>query len=427
MDGSVTTLVDRPTYLRRALAFRDTDLVKVVTGLRRCGKSSLLALVRRELEREGVPASALISLNLEDIGLGVRTGNDLYECCRARLSPGGRTFIFLDEIQRVEGWHDAVNAMRVAFDCDLYVTGSNAFLLSSELATYLSGRYVEVKMLPLALDEYVRFCGVTLNDARTAGVTSSGEVVTCDDLVSRYLVYGGMPALASLGCTKEMHAAYMAGLYDAVVVRDILDRERHASKRLISSKDTLDSLVRFLADNVGNQCSANSIAGSLAASGRKVSRDTVASYLTALCDAYVFYPCERYDIHGKALLKTLPKYYLADVGLRGYLEGYRPSDVGRVFENMVFLELCYRGWSVHVGRLYGKEVDFVAVRDGKVLYLQVADELYAEETRERELGPLRSIRDNHEKAVVVRQGSYERDVDGIIILTSPEFFFGWLM
>lgn len=423
----MSELLARPFYLQRALSFRDTDLVKVVTGLRRCGKSSLLALVRESLQAEGLPDSSFVTLNLEDIGLGINTGDDLYDYCKAHLNPTGRTYIFLDEIQRIEGWHDAVNAMRVAFDCDLYVTGSNAFLLSSELSTYLSGRYVEVRMLPLSFEEYVYFCGVKLNARRTAGVTLSGEIVTCDDLMSRYLTYGGMPAIANLDVTQGMHEAYMAGLYDAVVVRDIFDRERHASKRLISSRETFDRLTRFLADNVGNQCSANSIANALESRGARVSRDTVASYLTALTDAYVFYPCERYDIHGKALLRTLPKYFLADVGIRSYLEGYRPSDVGRVFENAVFHELLYRGWSVHVGKLYGKEVDFVAVRDGRVVYLQVTDELFAEETRKRELDPLRSIRDNHEKAVIVRQGTYERDVDGIRILTPSEFFFGEYM
>lgn len=419
-------LVDRPTYLQRALAFRDTDLVKVITGLRRCGKSSLLALVRRQLKDEGTPESSFITLNLEDIGLGIRSGEDLYNRCKTNLNPKGRTYIFLDEVQRIENWHDAVNAMRVAFDCDIYVTGSNAFLLSSELATYLSGRYVEVKMLPLALEEYVRFCDVALNENRTAGLTASGDVITCDDLVTRYLTYGGMPGIASLDIVQAAHEAYLSSLYETVVVRDILDRERHASKRLISNREVLDSLARFLADNVGNQCSPNSIANALTSKGRKTSRDTVAAYLTALTDAYVFYPCERYDIHGKALLKTLPKYYLADIGIRGFLEGYRPSDIGRAFENMVFLELRFRGWSVHVGKLYGKEIDFVAVREGRIVYIQVADEMYAQSTRERELGPLRSIRDNHEKVAVVRQGTYEPDVDGIRILTPPQFFFGWL-
>lgn len=420
------TLIERPIYLQRALAFRDSDLVKVVTGLRRCGKSSLLALVRQRLESEGKTGDSFISLNLEDIGLGIRSGEELYEYCRLHLNPGGRTYIFLDEIQRIAGWHDAVNAMRAAFDCDIYVTGSNAFLLSSELATYLSGRYVEIRMLPLAFEEYASFCGISFNETRTVGIADSGEMVTCEELLSRYLVYGGMPAIARLDITQSMHASYLSSLYDTVVVRDILDRESHASKRLIASKETLDLLARFLADNVGNQCSANSISASLAAIGRKTSRDTVASYLAALSDAFIFYECSRYDLHGKSLLKTLPKYYLADVGIRSYLEGYRPSDSGRMFENMVYLELRYRGWSVHVGKLYSKEVDFVAIRDGKVLYLQVTDELLAEETRERELAPLRSIRDNHEKAIVVRQGTYESDVDGIRILGPSEFFFDYL-
>lgn len=416
-------LIDRPVYLERALAFRDTDLVKVVTGLRRCGKSSLLALVRRRLIEEGVPQAAFVTLNLEDIGLGIRSGDDLYAYCKERLNPSGKTYIFLDEIQRIDGWHDAVNAIRVAFDCDLYVTGSNAFLLSSEIATYLSGRYVEVKMLPLAFGEYADFCGVKFNREHTAGSSRSGEIVTCDQLMSRYLAFGGMPAIAHLETTQEMHSAYLQSLYDAVVVRDILNRERHASARRISNPGALDAIAHFLADNVGNQCSPNGIANALPPEGPKVQVDTVRSYIKALCDAYVCYPCSRYDIHGKSLLKTLPKYYLADLGIRSFLEGYRPSDIGRAFENAVFLELVYRGWAVHVGMLYGKEVDFVAVRDGKVMYVQVADEMYAETTRERELRPLRMIRDNQDKIVVVRQGSYEPDVDGILIKTPKDFFF----
>ena len=416
-------LIQRPTYLSRALAFRDTDLVKVVTGVRRCGKSSLLALVREHLFAEGIPQEALVSANLESLGLGIRSGNDLYEYFQARLNGDGKTYIFIDEIQRVEGWHDAVNAMRVAFDCDIYVTGSNAFLLSSEIATYLSGRYVEVRMLPLAFEEYVRFCGITLNGARTAGTDASGELVLTQDLLARFMEYGGMPAIASLKTTQGMHADYMDSLYESVVVRDILNRERRASERSISDPVLLRRLVEFLADNVGNATSLNKVASTLSSAGSDTTRFTIAAYAKALEDAYLVYPCSRFDIHGKDILRTAPKYYLVDTGLRSYLGGYRGGDLGRTFENTVFLQLAYEGWKVHVGKLYAREVDFVATKDGRIVYIQVADEMLSEGTLERELAPLRSIRDNHEKWIVVRQGDYPPDVDGIRILNPNRFFF----
>lgn len=423
MKVDMDKLIQRPIYLAHALAFKDTDLVKVVTGVRRCGKSSLLELVKEHLIGAGVPESSVVFANLEDIGLGIRYSDDLYSYFKARLATSGKAYIFIDEVQRVEGWHDAVNAMRVAFDCDIYVTGSNAFLLSGELATYLSGRYVEIKMLPLAFSEYVGFCGVELNDARTAGFDASGEIVLTQDLLARFMTYGGMPAIANLGTTQGEHESYMESLYESVVVRDIMNRERRASERRISDPALLRKLVEFLADNTGNATSLNKVADTLSAAGSSTTRFTVAAYAKALTDAYLFYPCMRYDIHGRDILKTAPKYYLVDTGLRSYLGGYRGGDLGRTFENVVFLQLAYEGWKVHVGKLYGKEVDFVATKDGRIVYIQVADEMFEEKTRERELLPLRSIRDNHEKWIVVRQGSYPADIDGIRIIGPEQFFF----
>ena len=415
-------LIQRPAYLERALMFRDTDLVKVVTGVRRCGKSSLLQLVREHIEGEGVPGRSFASLNLEDRESGVRTDGDLYEWCKSRMCEG-RTYLFLDEIQRVEGWHDAVNSLRVGFDCDIYLTGSNAFLLSGELATYLSGRYVEVKMLPLTFREYARFCGMRPAEGNSIMLRSGGDPVLTDDLVMRYLRFGGMPAIASLATTQAQHEAYLSSLYETVVVRDILDRERNATERAIRNPDMLRLVCEFLADNVGNTTSANGMAGALSQT-MKVTDKTVAAYVKALNDAYAFYPAKRYDLHGKAVLRTLPKQYIVDTGLRSYLMGYRASDIGRVFENAVYLQLLHDGWSVHVGKLYQKEVDFVCLREGEVLYVQVADSMTDESTRERELAPLRSIADNHPKWVVVRQGSYPPDVDGIRIVRAADFFLG---
>ena len=413
-------LIQRPMYLDRALMFRDTDLVKVVTGVRRCGKSSLLQLVRERLEDEGMPDRNFASLNLEDRESGVHTDDELYEWCKSHMGKG-KTYLFLDEIQRVEGWHDVVNSLRVGFDCDIYLTGSNAFLLSGELATYLSGRYVEVKMLPLTFREYADFCSLRPAEGNSIMLRDGGDPILTDDLVMRYLRFGGMPAIASLDTTQAQHEAYLSSLYETVIVRDILDRERNATERAIRNPDMLQLVCEFLADNVGNTMSANGMAGALSQT-MKVSDKTVAAYVKALNDAYAFYSVKRYDLHGKELLHTLPKQYIVDTGLRSYLMGYRASDTGRVFENAVYLQLLHNGWSVHVGKLYQKEVDFVCLREGEVLYVQVADSMADEATQKRELAPLRSIADNHPKWIVVRQGSYPPDVDGIQIVRAADFF-----
>ena len=413
-------LIPRPTYLDRALMFRDTDLVKVVTGVRRCGKSSLLRLVREHIETDGNPSNSFASLNLENRENGVRTDQDLYEWCKAHMGEG-RTYLFIDEIQRIKDWHDVVNSLRVGFDCDIYLTGSNAFLLSGELATYLSGRYVEIKMLPLSFREYVDFCGLKPSESNSLMLGHDDNPVLTDDLIFRYLRFGGMPAITSLSTTQVQHAAYLSSLFETVIVRDILDRELNATERAISNPDLLRLLCEYLADNVGNTMSVNGIANALSQT-MKVTDKTVAAYIRALNDAYAFYPTKRYDLHGKAVLKTLPKQYIVDTGLRSYLLGYRASDLGHLLENAVYLELLHEGWSVHVGKLYQREVDFVCLRDGEVRYIQVADDMLGKETLERELAPLRSIPDNHTKLVVVRQGSYPSDIDGIRIKRAADFF-----
>ncbi len=416
-------LVSRDVYLNRALMFRDTDLIKVVTGVRRCGKSSMLGLIREKLLSEGIDERALVSLNLESKTCRVTTEDDLYSYFSERLFSGGRTYIFLDEPQRIAGWQNAVNAMRVDFDCDIYLTGSNAYLLSSELSTYLSGRYVEVKMLPLSVSEYLDFCGLAFGES-SATVGPGGDVALFDDIFVRYLHYGGMPAIASLATTQQRHSAYLSSLYEAVATRDIVNREREHGRSKVTNAALLKKISVFLGDNVGNKLSMKGVADTLTSAGSKTTNKTVESYVTALNDAYLFYKTDRFDLHGREILRTNPKQYIVDLGLRSYLMGYRSVDMGRLFENAVYLQLLYKGWSVHVGKLYEKEVDFVAVKDGRTVYIQVTDEMFSESTRERELGPLRSIRDAYEKVVVVRQGSYEPDVDGIAIISAKDFFLG---
>lgn len=414
-------LIDRPRQLERALMFRDTDLVKVVTGVRRCGKSSLLQLVRRHLEAEGVADRTFVSANLESMELGIRTKEDLHEWCASHMGPG-RTYLFIDEMQRIPGWHEAINSLRVSYDCDIYLTGSNAFMLSGELATYLSGRYVEVHLLPLSFGEYAAFCGLAPN-ARGTAFLGDGDPMPADDLLDVYLRFGGFPAIASRDLTQERHEAYLSSVFETVIVRDILNREANLTERSIRNPDLLRLLCSYLADNVGNPVSSSGIAGALSQTMR-VSDKTVTSYITALNDAYAFYPARRYDLRGKAVLRTLPKQYLVDTGLRSFLMGYRNYDAGRVLENAVYLELVRRGGVVYVGKLYGREVDFACVRDGRISYVQVTNDMRDEETMRRELAPLRAIRDNHEKTVVVREGSYPEDVDGIRIVNAARFLLG---
>ena len=415
-------LITRQKYLDEALLFRDTDLIKVVTGVRRCGKSCLLDLVREKIAFEEGSRCECITLNLESKTISVNTENGLYNYVRDRLAEEGRTYIFLDEPQRIKGWQNAVNAMRVDFDCDIYLTGSNAFLLSSELSTYLSGRYVEISMFPLVFAEYCDFCNIQFERKSDVAIGPDGNPVLFSDLFNRYLRFGGMPALASLDTNQQQHSLYLSGVYEAIATRDILNRPRPLGQSKVTDPILLERITNFLADNIGNALSANRIANTLTSSGSKTTNKTVESYVKALNDAYLFYRTHRFDIHGKDLLKSSPKEYIVDLGFRFYLSGYRVTDIGRAFENAVYLQLRYDGWQVHVGKLYGKEIDFIAVKDGRTLYLQVADEMFSEDTRAREIAPLVSIKDAHRKAVVVRQGDYDSDINGVPVVPARQFF-----
>lgn len=416
-------LVERRTYTERIMLFQDTDLVKVVTGIRRCGKSSLLQLVQNMLLSKGKRPDQIAAVNLESRKVQISDDRELYGYFKSRANKlDDRLYIFIDEIQRIKGWHDVVNALRVDLDCDIYVTGSNAFLLSSDIATYLSGRYVEVNVLPLAFCEYLDFCGVAFEDGSDAAIALDGRLVTFDNIFERYTHFGGMPALASLKTTQEQQFQYMKSLYDTIMVRDILDRERHASERRISDPDLLRRIADYLADNIGNLLSMNRIAHALVANGEKVSDKTVAAYVKTLQDAYLFYECRRFDLRGKGLLKVNPKTYLSDIGLRRWLLNGRSYDKGRVFENLVYLQLLYEGYTVDVGKLYEKEIDFVAIREDERIYIQVADNIYDEDTLKRELAPLESIRDSYPKRLIVRAGAASQVINGIRVVSARDFF-----
>ncbi len=415
-------LIARDRYVKQALLFRDTDLIKVITGVRRCGKSSLLALLRQQLEAENVVHRTFVSLNLESKKVPIASADELYAYCAHQAGAEGKTYFFIDEPQQIEGWEKAVNAVRIDFDCDIYITGSNAFLLSSELSTLLSGRYVEIRMLPLSFGEFLDFNGLQFADNKAVTLDSHGQPVLFDDIFSHYLTYGGFPALASLEMTQEMHAAYISGIYETVVTKDVLNRERIQGRNQVTNADMLRNIVEYLADNVGNILSSTTVANVLTSAGAKTSHVTALSYIRALNEAYLFYRASRYDLHGKELLRTLPKQYIVDLGLRAFLEGYRNTDTGRVFENAVYLQLLYRGYTVHVGKLYSKEIDFIAIKNQERLYIQVTDDLSDEKTREREIEPLLGIRDNFPKLVVTRKKTLLTDIEGIRIVSAQQFF-----
>ena len=359
-----------------------------------------------------------------------------YLYIKDRVLNDKRMYLFFDELQRLPQWEDAVNSFRVDFDCDIYITGSNAYLLSSEYSTYLSGRYVEIKMYPLSFREFLDFYGYVVEEYKTPlgelrkRVTDKDtQLIEMNDLFEAYMRYGGMPGIIDIGLEQDKVNVLLDGIYSTVVVRDILERERRRGQRQITDAELLRKVIRFLADNVGNTTSLNTISNTLVsekllenrARQGKPATQTIAAYVGALKESYLFYDIKRYDIKGKEELKTLGKYYIVDTGLRNYLLGYRDLDTGHVIENIVYFELLRRGYDVAVGKVGSKEVDFIATKDEEKIYYQVTDEMIAESIRARELAPLMEIRDNYEKTVIARSVDSTASVEGIKICRLTDF------
>ena len=426
----------RDIYLKQLIAFQDTEPVKVVTGIRRCGKSSLLKLMQRHLIEDGKLEKQIISMNYESMEFRGMDIKGFYQYVKERILPDRKMYLFFDELQRLPQWEDAVNSFRVDFDCDIYITGSNAYLLSSEYSTYLAGRYVEIKMYPLSFREFLDFHGYTVKAHQTPTgklqkrvYDADGEQTDLLELFEAFMHYGGMPGIADVGLDQERVLALLDGVYSTVVVRDILERERRRGQRQITDAELLRKIVLFLADNIGNNTSLNSISNTLVnenmLSNRtrqgKPATQTIAAYVAALKESYLFYDIKRFDVKGKEELRTLGKYYIVDIGLRNYLLGYRDIDTGHMIENIVYFELLRRGYDVAVGKVGTKEIDFIATRDSEKIYYQVTEEMFAESTRERELAPLQAIRDNYEKAVIALNVSNTASVDGIRIIRLLDF------
>ena len=431
----IMELKNRSQYLDKLISVQDMEIIKVVTGIRRCGKSSLLKLMMAHLREQGVMEEQILSMNFESMQFADMDSKRLYQYVMERVPKGKRIYLFLDEVQKVRDWQDAVNSFRVDLDCDIYVTGSNAYLLSSELSTYLSGRYVEIKMLPLSFREFLDFHGYLLEEYKAPnGMTKKrakgkdGEAYELRDLFEAYAQFGGMPALAEAELDQERANMLLDGIYSAVVVRDILERGKRKEQRAVTDALLLRKIILFLADNIGNNTSAASIGRTLVSEGllddgrkTKPAVQTISAYIDALLESYIFYEVKRFDIKGKDYLRTLGKYYIVDPGLRTYLLGNRGGDVGHILENIVYFELLRRGYEVAIGKVGEKEIDFIATKMNEKKYIQVTDNMNAPETRARELAPLQAVQDNYEKIVIAMDCDLISDVDGIKIVKALDF------
>lgn len=413
-NSETHTLINRPEYLNQLIEHKDVDLVKIVTGIRRCGKSSLLDLFHEHLLNSGVNEDHIIHMNLESLKYrNITNYTELYDYISERIpadcaesnkstntSKSTKTYLIFDELQAVEHWEKAVESFRIDFNVDIYITGSNAYLLSSEFSTLLAGRYVEIRMLPLSFKEFLDFYNFPAN-------------ASTDEKFQKYLQFGGMPVLSEYKFNEPRSMQALEGIYSTVILRDVLQRNEKTDQIV------LQKLMTFLCSTIGSTTSPNSISKSLRAEGDiekttvSVASKTVSDYIRMLSNAFIIFPVQRYDIQGKELLKTLGKNYIIDLGFRNMLLGYRGTDRGHIIENVVFLELIRRDYRVYIGKVGSTEVDFVAEKPNEKIYVQVTESMQSPETRERELKPLRAIKDNYEKIVISMDRDYINSYDGI--------------
>jgi len=397
----------RQRYLKTLLDYKDKKVVKVITGIRRCGKSTMMSIFAGELAKMGVPPKQIIEMNFESMRFSHITGyEELYSHTAKLITSRKKTYLFFDEIQTVKNWEKAVNSFLVDFNVDIYITGSNAYLLSSELSTLLSGRYVEIKMLPLSFKEFLDFNRFPRNAAT-------------EDKFLQFVKYGGMPAVAEYDFNEKMIYEMLEGVYNTVIIKDIAQRNK------ITDHTLLKRLTDFLAHSIGSVNSVNSISNYLIsnkeATHKSAPNKIVPNYIAALQNAFIFYELKRYDIKGKALLRTLSKNYIVDIGIRNMLLGYRDAEKGHILENIVFLELLRRGYKVYIGKYMNYEIDFIAETPKEKIYFQVCESLRDKSTLEREITPLKLIKDNHEKVILSQDKDFVASYDGIKVRNVLEF------
>lgn len=397
-------VIQRTEYLNKLIAFKDKQLIKIVTGVRRCGKSTLLEIYQDWLRNNGVADEQIISINFEDIDYEELTDyKKLYAYLKQCLSKNKITYIFLDEVQHINDFPKVVDSLYIKKNVDVYITGSNAYMLSSEIATLISGRYVQIEMLPLSFKEYMESTG-SMNDR---GVK-----------YTEYLENSSFPYTLELKGQPNEIRDYLEGIYNTIVVKDIVTRKK------ITDTMMLKSILRFVFDNIGSPLPSKKIADTMTSFGRKIDPKTVEKYLEALSESYIIYQAKRYNIKGKQYLKTLEKYYVVDIGLRFMLLGSRKVDAGHILENVVYLELLRRGYDVYVGKVDEFEVDFVAQNSKGTTYFQVALTVRDEKTLDRELRPLQSIRDHYPKFILTLDDDPETEYDGIRRINARDWLLG---
>ena len=387
-------MIERPLYVDKIMAYVDTPFVKILTGVRRCGKSTILKMIMERLKTErNIPEDRIISCRFDSMEYEDMTAKQIYTLLKDQLSSTGRTYLFLDEVQEIKGWEKVVNSLASDFDVDLYITGSNSRMMSSEIATYLTGRYVSFRIFTLSFDEYLMF----KSKFATVGEPKAE--------LANYVRLGGFPATHLQAYSQDEIYTIVRDIYNSTIFSDIVKRNQ------VRKIDQLERVVKYTFNNVGNTFSAKSIADYLKAERRSLDNETVYSYLEKLEKAYLLHRCSRYDLQGKEILKTQEKFYLADVALRYSVLGYNADSVASSLENIVYLELCRRGYTVHVGKTSDGEIDFVAVRQNEKIYVQVTQEINSEKTEKREYSRLLEIPDNYPKFVLTTDefagGNYE--------------------
>lgn len=395
--------IERASYLNKLIAFKDKNLIKVITGIRRCGKSTIMEIYRDWLKEQGVSIDQIVYLNFEDYdNFELRNPKNLYAYIKPLLIEDKMNYLFFDEIQHVQDFPDIINSLNLKPNVDIYITGSNAYMLSSEIATLLSGRYIEIAMQPLSFKEYV---------------DGTGEYDNLQKAYNDYITRSSFPYTLELNTNSEV-SDYLTGLYNTIVVKDIMSRKRLPDVMM------LESVIRFTADNIGNILSTKRIADIMTADGRKIDQKTVERYLNSLCETFFVYEAKRYNIKGKQLLKTLGKYYLVDIGLRRMLLGSRSFDAGRILENVVYLELLHRQKKVYVGKNDNLEVDFVAIDENNIAYYQVAATVRDESILKRELASLQQINDQYPKYILTLDDDPVADYDGIKRINALKWMMG---
>ncbi len=391
-------MVIRKEFQETLLKWQDKRIIKVVTGVRRCGKSTLLQEFQKTLLAQGVTPDCIQSINLDAIeNEHLYDYHELYRQITENLIPQKKNYVFLDEIQMVPEFEKAINSLFLKENVDLYLTGSNAYMLSGEIATLLSGRYIEIKMLPLSFPEYCELCSEVSGSKMEANRKSYNQ----------FVMFGGFPYIPNLLNDREMIRDYLRGIYSTIVLKDILQRKK------ISDSDVLEKITKYSLSNIGNLTSSKKVSDTLTSGGRKTASATVENCYTALTESYLFYKATRYDIKGKEFLKSLEKYYAVDAGLHYFMLGSKTGNEGFILENIIYLELLRRGYEIYVGKFGDMEVDFVAIKNGLPEYYQVSLSVTNEETLNRELRPLKAIKDSYPKFLLTLDECNETSHDGI--------------